>query len=134
MTASTCLNWGCDMFDILRTADRAVANDAAYRVGLRIREREYFRNWRKWLPLRPDDRLFPCSIAIATRVIEEIERAAGKRLSELTDEELDPFERRINEILRERRAAEHPDTEGVGERILAELRRDYGLPEWRAVA
>lgn len=122
------------MFDVLRTADSDVANDAAYRVGLRIRERAYFRDWRKWLPLRPDDQLFPASIAVATRVLEEIERQTGKRLSELTDAELEPFQRRVHAIIDERWAAEYPDPDGVGERILQELRRDYGRPHMQAVA
>jgi hypothetical protein len=122
------------MFDVLRTADSDVANDAAYRVGLRIRERAYFRDWRKWLPLRPDDRLFPTSIGVATRVLEEIERRTGKRLSDLTEAELEPFQRRVHDIIDERWAAEYPDPDGVGERILEELRRDYGRPEMQAVA
>lgn len=114
------------MFEILRSVESAVANDAAYRISLRIREREYFRNWRKWLPLRPDDRLFPGSIRVATRVLQEIERRTGKSPGDLTDAELRPFERRINDIMDERARAEYPDPEGVGERLLAELRREYG--------
>jgi hypothetical protein len=101
---------------------------------LRIREREYFRNWRKWLPLRPNGRLLPGTVGVATQVLGEIERRSGKALADLTDAELQPYQRRINEILEARWAAEYPDPEGVGERILQELRRDYGSPDGRAVA
>ncbi|HEX6039789.1 hypothetical protein [Longimicrobium sp.] len=122
------------MFEILRNVDSAVANDAAYRISLRIREREHFRNWRKWLPLRPDDRLFPGSIRVATRVLQEIERQTGKRLGDLGDAELRPFQRQIDDIMDERMREEYPDPDGVGKRLLEELRRDYGDGGYRAVA
>jgi hypothetical protein len=122
------------MFDILRTVDSAVANDAAYRIALRIRERERFRDWRRWLPLRPDDRLFPGSIRVAARVLQDIERRTGKPLGDLTDAEVRPFQRRIDDLMDERARAEFPDPDGVGERLLQELRRDYGDGRHRAVA
>jgi len=122
------------MFDLLRTAESTIATEAAYRVSLRILEREHFRDWRRWLPLRPDSRLLPGAVELAERVLREIERLGGKPLSRLTDAELRPYQRHIDEILEARWAAEYPDPDGVGERILAEMRRDYALPEWRAVA
>ena len=63
------------MFEILRTAPIELLTDAAYRIALRIREREHFPNWRKWLPIRPDDQPHPASIAVATGVLAEIEAA-----------------------------------------------------------
>jgi hypothetical protein len=122
------------MFEILRTAASDVTTEAAYRIGLRIWEREYYRDWRKWLPLRPDGRLLPGTVDVVTHVLAEIERRSGKSLADLSDAELKPYQRRINDILDKRWAEEYPDPEGVGERLLNELRRDYGLPEWRAVA
>lgn len=120
------------MFEVLRTAASDVITDAAYRISLRIREREYYRDWRKWLPLRDNGRQVPGANDLAARVLEEVERRSGKALADLTDAELGPYQRRIDEILGQRRAAEYPDPDGVGERLLEELRRDYGSPEWRA--
>jgi hypothetical protein len=114
------------MFEILRNADSNTAVDAAYRIGLRISERDRFPTWRKWLPIRPDVQWFPESIAVAARVLEEIEAATGKPLAELSDDEVAPYQRRIRKIMRARSRAEFPDPDGVGERILQELRRDYG--------
>lgn len=114
------------MFEILRTAPIELLTDAAYRIALRIREREHFRNWRKWLPIRPDDQPHPASIAVATGVLAEIERRTGKPLGDLTDADLRPYERRINDLLDGRYAEEYPDPDRIGERILEELRRDYG--------
>jgi hypothetical protein len=122
------------MFEILRTARADVAAEAAYRVGLRIYEREYFSDWRKWLPLRPNDGPFAEAVAVAADVLEEIEHRTGKPLASLTNARLKPYERRIRRIMEQRRRAEFPLDNGVGERILQELRRDYGRPDWRAVA
>lgn len=114
------------MFEILLSVHSDVATEAAYRIGLRIYEREYFSDWRKWLPLRPNDGPFPEAITVATDVLEEIESRAGKRLAMLTDAQLKPYERRIRDIMTERQREEYPDPDGTGERILEELRRDYG--------
>jgi hypothetical protein len=122
------------MFNVLRTAPFELLTDAAYRISLRIRERERFRNWRKWLSIRPDHQSHPASVAVAVRVLAEIERRTGKPLGDLTDAELQPYQRRIDDILDVRYAAAYPDVDGSAERILEELRRDYGRPDWRAVA
>jgi hypothetical protein len=114
------------MFEILRSVPSDVASEAAYRVGLRIYEREHFSDWRKWLPLRPNDGPFPEAISVATDVLAEIETCTGKPLAMLTDAQLKPYERRIRTLMAKRRRAEYPDPDGVGERILEELRRDYG--------
>lgn len=120
------------MFDVLRTAPSGVTTDAAYRVSLRIRERQYYRDWRRWLPLRDNGRRVPGALDVASRVLAEIERRSGKALADLSDTELAPYQLRIDDILDQRRAAEYPDPDGVGARLLEELRRDYGSPEWRA--
>jgi hypothetical protein len=122
------------MFEVLHSGDLNVLSNAVYLIGLRMREREYYPDWRRWMPLRSGDGHRPQAYEVAVGIIEEIEIAEGRSIAELSDRELDPYVHCIHEILRQRRAAEHPNTEGVGERILAELRRDYGLPEWRAVA
>lgn len=114
------------MFEILRRVPGDVAAEAAYRIGLRIYEREYYADWRKWLPLRPNDGPFAEAVAVATDVLDEIEQRAGKPLANLTDAQLKPYERRIQRIMDQRRRAEFPHDNGVGERILEELRRDYG--------
>jgi hypothetical protein len=114
------------MFEILRTVHGDVAAEAAYRVGLRIYERAYYADWRKWLPLRPNDGPPAEAIAVATDVLEEIEQRAGKPLANLPDAQLRPYERRIQKIMEARQRAELPADSGLGERILQELRRDYG--------
>lgn len=114
------------MFDILRRMDGDVAAEAAYRIGLRIYEREYFQDWRRWLPLRPDDRLMPEALAAAAQVLEEIERRTGKPLWALGDAEIDPYRRQVHEIMHERRARERTGDPDLGRRILEEMRRDYG--------
>lgn len=55
-------------------------------------------------------------------------------LAELSDAELDPFQRRIHDIMAARQARDDPDPDGAGQRILEELRRDYGGLHWKAVA
>lgn len=122
------------MFEILRRVDSRTASEAAYRIGLRIYEREYYPEWRRWLSLRPGDVRDEEAIEVATAVLDEIEQRTGAPLGRLTDGRIEPYERRIHEIMRERRAAEHPDREGVGKRLLEEMRRDYAVPAWRAVA
>jgi hypothetical protein len=92
------------MFDVLRTIDLALLNDVLYNAGLRITERDRFPTWRRWLAVRPGD-ILPDAVPIATAVLEEIERRAGKPLAELTDREVRPFERAMYEISRERRRA-----------------------------
>lgn len=120
------------MFDVLRTASSDMITDVAYRVSLRIRERHYYRDWRKWLPLRDNGRHVPGAIDVASLVLAEIERRSGKALADLSDAEMAPYQRQIDDILDRRWAAEYPDPDGVGDRLLEELRRDYGSLEWRA--
>lgn len=122
------------MFIILKTAPFGLLTEAAYRISLRIRERQRFPSWRKWLAVRPDGQPDPAAVALASRVLSEIERRTGKLLAELSDTDLAPYQRRIDRILDARYAAAYPDPDGIGERILEELRRDYGRPDWRAVA
>ena len=122
------------MFEMLRVVDRRTAAEAAYRISLRIYEREHSPEWRRWLPLRPGDVRVPEALDVAARVLDEIEQRTGTPLGRLTDDRIEPYRRRIHEIMRERRAAEHPDPEGVGKRLLEEMRRDYAVPARRAVA
>lgn len=115
------------MFRILRDADFDVAEEALYHAGLRLHERQYFPEWRHWLPLRTSGILAPESIEVAAAVLEEIERRSGKPLGALSDDELSPYNREIYRISDERREKERPGLgREVGERLLEELRREYG--------
>lgn len=114
------------MFELLNHVKYGVATEAVYLVGLRIRERESYPDWRRWLVLRTGEPTFPASPGVAAKLVEEIEELAGKPLTELSRAELEPFERRMGDIMAERRAREVPDRDGTGQRILEELRRDYG--------
>lgn len=114
------------MFDVLRSIQSDVATEAVYRIGLRIYEREYFQDWRRWLPLRPNDHPAPEALAAATQVLEEIERRAGKPLGQLDDAEIEPYRRKVHRIMDQRRARERTVDPAVAQRILEEMRRDYG--------
>lgn len=123
------------MFDALRSAESNVAIDVVYAVGLRAWERDRFPTWRKWLAARVANGLTPEALGIATRILEGIEERTGKSLSELSDEELRPYLRSMYDVLDERRKAERALDPSVTERILEEMRRDYGgSSAWKAVA
>jgi hypothetical protein len=113
------------MFDVLWRIDLATLTEVSYNVGLRILERDRFPAWREWLTLRPGD-IRPAAVAPATEVLEEIERRAGKPLGEIWEEEMRPYELRMHEIARERRRREPGYDPERAERLLEELRRDYG--------
>lgn len=114
------------MFQVLQRVRHEVATEAVYLAGLRMRERGFIPDWRRWIVRRTGAPVFAASPAVAATLIEEIERQAAKPLAELSDAELDAFHRRIHDIMAERHAREYPDPDGIGERILEELRRDYG--------
>lgn len=122
------------MFDILKQAEDGVATEAVYLAGLRMRERRAYPDWRKWLVLRTGEPVFPSAPQVAAKLIAEIEKAAAKPLAELSEPELFPYHRRIDEIMSARHAREHPYPDPIGERLLEELRRDYSGPHWQAVA
>lgn len=121
------------MFEELENVDQSVANEAVYRVGLRIYERDRFPTWRRWLADRPPTREAG-SIPLAERILETIERRTGKPLSELTDEEVRPHTARIDEIMSARRRRENRVPPERVDQILAEMRAQYGRPEERNVA
>ena len=121
------------MFQVLRDVDLQVAEEALYHAGLRLYERKYFPEWRHWLPLRTSGILAAESIGVAAAVLEEIERRSGKPLSELDDDEVRPYSRETHRITDDRRAKERPGLgREAGERLLAELRREYGNLSQRA--
>lgn len=122
------------MFEVLKSVRREVATEAVYLAGLRLRERGAFADWRRWLVTRTGDPVFPASVGVAVKLLEEMEIRAARPLAEFSDAEARTFQRRIHDIMDARYAAAYPDPDGVGERILEELRRDYGRPDWRAVA
>lgn len=122
------------MFDLLRTVKREVATEAVYFAGLRIREREFIPDWRRWLPLRPGSPTFPESVDVAAQLLTEIEEQAGKPLERLTDAEIEPYHQSIHEVMDERYAAERRSDPARGDRVLESLRREYGNPNLRAVA
>lgn len=115
------------MFRILEESEFNVAEEALYHAGLRIHERQYFTDWRHWLPLRTSGVRAAASLDVAATVLEEIERRSGKPLGMLTDEEIRPYSREMYRISDERRKKERPGLgREVGERLLEELRREYG--------
>jgi hypothetical protein len=122
------------MFEILRTVQREIATEAVYLAGLRMREREFIDDWRRWLPLRPGNPTFPASLDVAATLIEEIEQRTAKRLEQLSEAELEPYRRCIHQVMDRRYARQRSGDPTVGRRILEELRRDYGRPDWQAVA
>ncbi|HEU0299272.1 MAG TPA: hypothetical protein VFR37_07460 [Longimicrobium sp.] len=122
------------MFDMLRTARREVATEAVYFAGLRIRERDFIPDWRRWLPVRPGNPTFPESVGMAAQLLTELEERAGKPLERLTDAEIEPYRRSIHAVMDERYAAERRSDPTLGERALERLRREYGEPNLRAVA
>lgn len=113
------------MFDVLWRIDLDLLTHVMYNVGLRITERDRFPTWRKWLPIRPGD-IPPEAIPIATEVLEEVERRAGKELAEIGEEQMQPLEFMMHRIARERRVREMKVDETRAQRLLEELRRDYG--------
>lgn len=114
------------MFDVLKEVPFGVAIEAIYFAGLRIRERAYYPDWRRWLPLRPGDATHPGSVDAAARLIEELESRTGKPLAELTDPELEPIWAKAHKVFDERADREIPPDPILGERVLADLRRRYG--------
>jgi hypothetical protein len=115
------------LFDVLHTAELGVVNEAVYLLGLRFHERPYIPGWRKLLRVKPGGS--EEAIALATRVIEDIEAVEGKSFEDLTEQEAGPYRRCIHDIVDRRRAEAYPMTpERVerGERVLADLRRRYG--------
>lgn len=114
------------MFDLLNQIERGAAAEAIYFAGLRIHERRHYPDWRRWLPLRPGDPAFPESLDAAAKLIEEVERHAGKPLAELSDAEVDPLWEQAREVMEARYGREVPSNPAVAERVLAELRRAYG--------
>jgi hypothetical protein len=121
------------MFDLLKTVRGEVATEAVYLAGLRIREREFFPEWRRWLPLRPGNATFPESLRVAAGLLDAIERDAGVPLARLGEADVEPYQRAIRALMDERYRRERRGDPSVARRILAEMRRDYGSPE-RAVA
>jgi hypothetical protein len=112
-------------FDVLWKVHLPMLNDVLYNVYFRISERDRFPTWRRWLPIRPGH-IRPEALVVATEVLEEIERRVAKPLSEIGQEEMRPLERAIHGIARERREREMDVDEKRAERLLEELRRDYG--------
>jgi hypothetical protein len=117
------------LFEALHTAELNVLNEAVYLLGLRFHERPYIAGWRKLLRVKPggsDE-----AVALAARVIEDIEEAEGKSFEDLTEQEAAPYRRCIHNITDRRRAEEDPPTpEEVeqAQQILEEMRRMYGGP------
>lgn len=122
------------MFDALRSTRSDIATDVSYHVGLRVWERDRFPNWRRSLRERPDDRIRPEALTIATEILEQIESGTGKPLADLTDEEVHPYLRAMYEVMDRRREAERTLDPAVARRILEEMRRDYGGGQTKAVA
>lgn len=114
------------MFDLLNEIPRGAAAEAMYFAGLRISERAYYPDWRRWLPLRPGDPSFPESLDAAAKLIEEIEVRAGKPLAELSDAEVEPLWGEAGRVMDERYDREIPPDARVAERVLADLHRRYG--------
>jgi hypothetical protein len=122
------------MLDELRSAAKDVATEVAYRVGLRIYERDRFPTWRNWLATRPDNRMSEEAVRISTHILEQIETRTGKPLALIPDEEMSPYLRQMYDVMEERWRAERKGDPAVAQRILEEMRRDYGHPDRRAVA
>jgi hypothetical protein len=118
------------LFEALHEARLDLLTEVSYLVGLRFSERDRFPSWRKWLPIRPGDSTDE-AVALAARLIEDIERAEGKPLARLTERELGPYHRCIHNIVDRRREQEDPPDPEVVERAkqaLEEMRRMYGGP------
>lgn len=114
------------MFEALRSTSREVATQVAYRVGLRIYERDRFPTWRDWLATRPDNRMSEEAVQISTQILQQIEERTGKPLSTITDEEMSPFLREMYDVMEQRWRANRKGDPSVAQRILEEMRRDYG--------
>jgi len=120
------------VFDELRAVAKDVATEVAYRVGLRIYERDRFPTWRNWLATRPNNRMSDDAVRIATHILEQIEERTGKPLCTIADDEMSPFLGEMYDVMEERRKAEPKGDPAVARRILEEMRRDYG--GYKAVA
>jgi hypothetical protein len=120
------------MFEPLRSVREDVATEVAYRVGLRIYERDRFPTWRNWLAVRPNNRMSEEAVRISTHILEQIEARTGKPLATIPDEEMSPFLREMYDVMEQRWRAERKGDPAVAQRILEEMRRDYG--GYRAVA
>jgi hypothetical protein len=120
------------MYDELRSAAKDVATEVAYRVGLRIYERDRFPTWRNWLATRPNNRMSDEAVRIATHILEQIEERTGKPLSAIRDDEMRQFTGEMYDVVEQRWRAERKGDPAVAQRILEEMRRDYG--GYRAVA
>lgn len=116
------------MFEVVHSEDLDVLTSAVYLAGLRVRERHAYPDWRTWLPLRPGGDEDPDALAAAARIIEDIEHAEGRPLTEISDRDLRPYERCVSDIVDERRRRERPYDPEEGERLLRELRERYGGP------
>lgn len=121
------------MFGVLSRIDLDTLDEVSYHVGLRILERDRFPSWRDWLAIRPGD-IRPAAVRPATEVLEEIERCAGKPLGEIGEEEMRPYQLRLYGITRQRRLRERSPDPARADRLLEELRRDYGDVSRRRVA
>jgi len=115
------------LFESLHTADLRVMDEAVYLWSLRFHERPYIPGRRRLLKAKPggsDE-----AVALATRVIEDIEEAEGKAFEALTEQEVAPYRRCIHGIVDRRRRQEHPLSPEDVERakqMLDELHRMYG--------
>jgi hypothetical protein len=115
------------MFEELESVDQGVANEAVYRVGLRMYERDRFPTWRRWLADRPPAREAG-SIPLAERILGTIERRTGKPLVELTDDELRPYRLCMDRIMRARHRRENRADPARVQQILDEMRAQYSHP------
>lgn len=115
------------MFEVLDRVDLEVAEEALYHVGLRVDERRHFPEWRHWLPLRTSGVPDPRSLEVAADVIGEIECRTMTSLGAMEDDEVGPYDQAMQLIVEARRKKERPGLgPEVGERLLEELRREYG--------
>jgi hypothetical protein len=114
------------MFNVLNEVPFGTALEAIYFAGWRVRERDRYPDWRRWLPLRPGDAIHPGSVEVAARLIEELESRAGKPLSALPEAELEPIWLQAHRVFDARMHRESPPDPVRGERLLADLRRRYG--------
>jgi hypothetical protein len=114
------------MFNLLNEIPRGAAAEAMYFAGWRISERARFPDWRRWLPLRPGDPAFLESTGAAEQLLEELEARAGKPLAEMTEDEVDRIWEVARKVMKDRYDREIPPDPEVAERVLADLRREYG--------
>ena len=121
------------MFEELESTELDVAEEALYRVGLRLYERDRFPTWRQWLADRPPSS-DPGAVSLAERILDTLERVTGKPLSELADSEIRPYRRRMHEIMSARYRRETRADPARVRQILEEMRVQYGRPEERNVA